>query len=169
MKWQISYTKRSNDGDEFNSVVTELSTTEIAASKTEAVELAIAALSRNLTDKGLLVEMHPGRLLAFCTPNTEPVEIYEDFAAMRVYVLLGGDGKFYDSPTPGTMGGYRKKKIYGRLDCPSALSHIAKGHYVAHRVFFADDQSAIEAGYRPCGVCMKEAFKIWKQGQSLGK
>jgi len=163
MKCQISHTKRSNDGDEFNSGVTELPTTEIAASETEAVELAIAALSRNLTDKGLLVEMHQGRLLAFCTPNTDLVEIYEDFAAMHVYVLLGGDGKFYDSPTPGAMGGYRRKKIYGRLDCPSALGHIAKGHYVAHRVFFADEQSAIEAGYRPCGICMKKEYALWNQ------
>ena len=86
---------------------------------------------------------------------------------MRVYVLLGADGKFYDSSTPGTVGGYRRKKKYGRLDCPSALSHIAKGHYVPYRVFFADDQTTIEAGYRPCGVCMKEAFEIWKQSQPL--
>lgn len=59
----------------------------------------------------------------------------------------------------------RKKKIYGRLDCPSALRYIAKGQYVQHRVFFKDEETAIKAGYRPCGVCMKEAYKRWKEKQ----
>ena len=50
-----------------------------------------------------------------------------------MYHLIGKDGKPYDSETPGTLGGHRKLKIYGRLDCPSALRYIAKGQYVAHR------------------------------------
>ena len=33
-------------------------------------------------------------------------------------------------------------KIYGRLDCPSALRAIAVGGYVASRVFFADEPTA---------------------------
>jgi hypothetical protein len=41
------------------------------------------------------------------------------------------------SETPGALGGHRKNKIYGRLDCPGALRWIAKGHYVKQRVFFA--------------------------------
>ena len=40
-------------------------------------------------------------------------------------------------------------KIYGRLDCPSALRAIAAGGYVASRVFFADELTAVAAGYRP--------------------
>ncbi len=55
-------------------------------------------------------------------------------------------------------------KLYGRLDCPSALRHIAAGHYVDHRVFFADEATAIAAGYRPCGKCLPAAYKDWKQG-----
>lgn len=167
MKWQISYTKCIRNRAELDGEIARLSTTRIAVSGNDAIRLVIAALSRSLVDKNLLVEMRPDRILVFCDSNTEPIEVYENFAAMRVYVLLGADGKFYDSSTPGTVGGYRRKKIYGRLDCPSALSHIAKGHYVPYRVFFADEQTAIEAGYRPCGVCMKEAFKIWKQSQPL--
>ena len=80
------------------------------------------------------------------------------------------NGNIYVSDQPGTLGGYKKRKIYGRLDCPSALRHIAKGEYVKHRVFFADEATAIKAGYRPCGICMKEAYKVWKAEQEgVGK
>lgn len=82
-----------------------------------------------------------------------------------MYMLIGKDGKEYESVTPGTLGGHRKLKIYGRLDCPSALRHISKGHYVQYRVFFRDEETAIAAGYRPCGVCMKSAYKEWKNNQ----
>ena len=82
-----------------------------------------------------------------------------------MYHLIGRDGKPYDSETPGTLGGHRKLKIYGRLDCPSALRYIAKGQYVALRVFFADEETAIAAGYRPCGKCMPEAYRRWKERQ----
>ena len=82
-----------------------------------------------------------------------------------MYHLIGKDGKPYDSETPGTLGGHRKLKIYGRLDCPSALRYIAKGQYVAHRVFFADEETAIAAGYRPCAKCMPEAYRRWKEQQ----
>lgn len=82
--------------------------------------------------------------------------------SQKEYTLLNEDGKPYKSTTPGTLGGYSKKKIYGRLDCPSALRHIANGNYVKHRVFFADEETAIKAGYRPCGICMRDEYKEWK-------
>lgn len=91
----------------------------------------------------------------------------------KVYKLIDRNGNTYESATPGTLGGHRKLKIYGRLDCPSAKRYIAKGQYVQYRVFFADEATAIAAGYRPCGVCMKDAYKKWKavkgkeQGQPL--
>ena len=66
----------------------------------------------------------------------------------------------------GTIGGHRKTRIYGRLDCPSALRAIANGGYVAHRVFFADEAAAIAAGYRPCARCMPDAYRAWKAGAS---
>lgn len=71
----------------------------------------------------------------------------------KLYALIGADGKPYLSRKKGVLGGHRKGKIYGRLDCPSALRWIAKGHYVKHRVFFADAATATAAGYRPCKVC----------------
>jgi len=58
------------------------------------------------------------------------------------------------SDQPGTLGGHRRLKIYGRLDCPSALRYVAIGQYVRHRVFFADEATAIAAGYRPCARCL---------------
>ena len=85
---------------------------------------------------------------------------------MREYTLIGKDGTPYLSTEPGTLGGHRKLKIYGRLDCPSALKYIAKGQYVEHRVFFADEESAMAAGYRPCGSWMKSQYREWKKSQS---
>ncbi|GFG55160.1 Ada metal-binding domain-containing protein [Mycolicibacterium agri] len=62
----------------------------------------------------------------------------------------------------GTLGGHRKTRIYGRLDCPTALRAIAKGGYVKHRVFFADEAAAVAAGYRPCARCMPDRYREWK-------
>ncbi len=62
------------------------------------------------------------------------------------YTLIGEDGKPYESQVPGTLGGHRRNKVYGRLDCAGALRWIAKGHYVKQRVFFADEATAIAAG-----------------------
>jgi hypothetical protein len=53
-------------------------------------------------------------------------------------------------------------KIYGQLDCPLALRYTEKDEYVRYRVFSADEETSIAAGYRPCGVCMKEAYRKGK-------
>lgn len=72
-----------------------------------------------------------------------------------MYTLLGQSGP-YRSPVPGTLGGHRRSRIYGRLDCPSALRAIARGGYVQHRVFFAGEAEAVACGYRPCAVCLPD-------------
>ncbi|MPZ48882.1 MAG: metal-binding protein [Dehalococcoidia bacterium] len=82
--------------------------------------------------------------------------------ADKLYTLLGPNRKPYLSLTPGTLGGHRATKIYGRLDCPAALRAIAKGGYVRNRVFFSDEAAAVAAGYRPCGVCFPEKYRVWK-------
>ena len=79
-----------------------------------------------------------------------------------MYRLIGPDGREVLSETPGTLGGHRKNKIYGRLDCAGAARWIAKGHYVKQRVFFADEATAIAAGYRPCANCLPAAYATWK-------
>ena len=78
------------------------------------------------------------------------------------WILTGPDGKDYRSERPGTLGGHRRGRIYGRLDCPSALRAIARGGYVAQRVFFLDEADAQAAGYRPCAVCMPREYARWK-------
>jgi hypothetical protein len=78
------------------------------------------------------------------------------------YRLIGPGGLEYLSETKGTLGGHRRSKIYGTLDCAGAARWIARGHYVKHRVFFADEATAIAAGYRPCAGCLPEQYKAWK-------
>ena len=83
--------------------------------------------------------------------------------AARRWTLLDADGRPDPAPGPGTLGGHRRQRIYGRLDCPSANRAIARGHYLRHRVFFADEATAVAAGYRPCAVCLPDRFAAWKQ------
>jgi hypothetical protein len=85
---------------------------------------------------------------------------------MPPYTLLGADGRPHVGTAPGTVGGHRRSRIYGRLDCPSALRAIAAGGYVRGRVFFADEAAAVAAGYRPCAVCLPVAYAAWRVGCS---
>ena len=82
---------------------------------------------------------------------------------VKHYRLVGPDGTEVLSTTPGTLGGHRRTRVYGRLDCPVALSLIARGFDVRrHRVFFADEATAVAAGYRPCGACLRDGYRRWK-------
>lgn len=81
----------------------------------------------------------------------------------KLYTLIGADGGRYSSPTKGTFGGYRKERRYGRLDCKLARRALENGGlYAQQRVFFADEATAIAAGYHPCSVCMPEEYKAYK-------
>ena len=81
----------------------------------------------------------------------------------KTYTLIGPDGSRIVSTTPGTLGGYRKERRYGRLDCKVAKRALQDGKlYAQQRVFFADEATAIAAGYRPCAKCMPEEYKAWK-------
>jgi methylphosphotriester-DNA--protein-cysteine methyltransferase len=82
--------------------------------------------------------------------------------AQRTYTLIGPDGRGYESSTPGTLGGNRTTRTYGRLDCPTALRHIAHGGYVRNRVFFADEAAARAARYRPCRDCLPQEHAAWR-------
>lgn len=87
----------------------------------------------------------------------------------KQYKLLGPDGQDVLSATPGTLGGNRRRKIYGRLDCRSAIGSLPTG-YAKHRVFFADEATAIAAGYRPCGTCMQDEYRTWvEEGLRSGR
>lgn len=56
-----------------------------------------------------------------------------------------------------TFGGNRKLKIYGTLDCRAGKRMKAE-----NRVFFKNEAEALENAYRPCAVCMREAYQKWK-------
>jgi Metal binding domain of Ada len=84
----------------------------------------------------------------------------------KTYQLLGVDRKLYSSTAPGLLGGNGQMKIYGQLNCSSANRAVAaRKTYQKHRVFFADEPTAIAAGYRPCGNCMREQYKAWRARQ----
>ena len=78
----------------------------------------------------------------------------------KQYKLVGPDGTEVLSDVAGTLGGNRRRKIYGRLDCRSAVGSLPTG-YAKHRVFFADEATAIAAGYRPCETCMQAEYGTW--------
>ena len=73
------------------------------------------------------------------------------------FTLIDADGAPYLSPSRGTLGGHRGSKIFGRLDCTSALRALARGGYASQRVFFRDAETATSAGYRPSAICMPDA------------
>lgn len=83
-------------------------------------------------------------------------------SSRKIWILFGPDGLPHESDTPGTLGGHRLGRLYGRLDCRSAAQAIARGGYVKHRVFFRDEATAIAAGYRPCAVCLPQRHAAWK-------
>lgn len=56
------------------------------------------------------------------------------------------------------LGGNRKLKIFGCLDC-----RAGKRMKVENRVFFQDAAEAITLGYRPCAVCMRSEYLVWKR------
>ena len=86
---------------------------------------------------------------------------------MKTWTLLGPNGKSFASKRPGTLGGHRRTRIFGRLDCPAALRAISRGGYVTQRVFFLNRAHARAAGYRPCAVCLPQEYAAWKRGPRL--
>ncbi len=59
-----------------------------------------------------------------------------------------------------TMAGWNgRDKVYGHLRCWSG-----KKMHPKNRVFFRDEAEAKEAGFRPCGHCMKAEYQAYKRG-----
>lgn len=55
------------------------------------------------------------------------------------------------------LGGYARGKIYGLLSCSAG-----KRMKIENRVFFKNENEAIQFGYRPCGRCLPEKYRLWK-------
>lgn len=60
----------------------------------------------------------------------------------KTWTLLDSSGELYQSAVPATLGGHRRQRIYGRLDCRAAKQAIARGGYGKQRVFFIDERKA---------------------------
>jgi len=54
------------------------------------------------------------------------------------------------------LAGNNSLKIYGMLNCSSG-----KRLNKTNRVFFESLDEALHSGFRPCGHCMKEAYRKW--------
>lgn len=98
------------------------------------------------------------------------IEKTSDASQKKMYKLMDENGHEYLSPEKGSLGGNGNLKIYGRMDCPSANATLRGKYreaYISHRVFFKDEATAIAAGFRPCGNCMREHYKLWKEGKII--
>ena len=58
-----------------------------------------------------------------------------------------------------SFAGNEKLKINGKLNCNSG-----KRMKKQNRVFFTSAKEATLLGYRPCGHCMRDEYKKWKDG-----
>lgn len=55
------------------------------------------------------------------------------------------------------FAGNLKLKIYGALSCVSG-----KRMKTGTRIFFSSQQAACDAGFRPCGHCLRKEYLRWK-------
>ncbi|WP_057939725.1 Ada metal-binding domain-containing protein, partial [Algoriphagus resistens] len=55
-----------------------------------------------------------------------------------------------------SFAGNKNLKIYGTLKCKSGKRMLRK-----NRAFFESENEALKKGFRPCGHCMKTAYRAW--------
>jgi methylphosphotriester-DNA--protein-cysteine methyltransferase len=60
------------------------------------------------------------------------------------------------------LAGNMKLKIYGTLSCSSG-----KKMKLENRTFFNSENEAIANGFRPCGHCMIQEYKLWKENKNV--
>lgn len=137
------------------SVVPEQASPWFRYRSSENGTIGLAVLDMGFIKDPLLIEKI--RLILNCA---------EDDIVQKRYFLTNGEGKQELSDKPGLLGGHQRYKIYGRMDCSSANRHIANGRYIRGRVFFADEETAIAAGYRPCAICMRSEYNKWKNNHN---
>ena len=65
----------------------------------------------------------------------------------KLYRILK-NRKITTSPIPGKYAGYKRGKIFGRLDCISGMRMKKE-----NRVFFHTIEDAVSQDYRPCKNC----------------
>lgn len=168
MKWDVSYTRKTTGETVFYSQDDELNALHgfvEAPTKETAIICVKNDISELMLCNCLAVEDTDDGISVFEPTDHDFIEHFLDFSAVKIYELLDAKGMPFLTHNPGMFGGHRKLKIYGRLDCPSALRHISNGNYIKHRVFFPDEETAKSAGYRPCAICMRAEYNEWKGAQ----
>ncbi|MDQ8935544.1 Ada metal-binding domain-containing protein [Acinetobacter rudis] len=78
--------------------------------------------------------------------------IEHDILTDQEFRLLFRQGKIL-------FAGNQRLGIYGLLHCSSGKRMKRK-----NRVFFKNETEALSLGYRPCGHCMRHAYRNWKNG-----
>ena len=58
------------------------------------------------------------------------------------------------------LGGNGPGRIYGRLDCRAGKRLKPK-----NRVFFQNEGEAIAQGFRPCGMCLPDEYRAWRESR----
>lgn len=106
---------------------------------------------------------HPtaDHLLSILPKGYEP-HVHHENGTKAYGVLLFIDGKWkvkYQTELP-SLGGYiAKESIYGSPTyCPNATRHH-KRHlklygFMPHLIYFADEETAVKAGFRKCKKCI---------------
>jgi methylated-DNA-[protein]-cysteine S-methyltransferase len=76
---------------------------------------------------------------------------------MKTYTLLGADGTPHASTVPGTLGGHRADRLYGRLDCAGAarampLAHTTVTTPIGELLLLADGDALCAIGFDATAV-----------------
>jgi hypothetical protein len=58
--------------------------------------------------------------------------------------------------------GYGKTASYAAVAKAAGHPKAVRAGYVKNRVFFADEQTALAAEYRPCAACLPDTHARWK-------
>lgn len=84
----------------------------------------------------------------------------------KTHTLIGADGKPHVSAEKGILGGRRGTKIFGRLDCPAALRAHCPRQVRQPPSLLRRLGNSHPSRYRPCAVCMPDAYQTWKARQA---
>ena len=85
----------------------------------------------------------------------------------KKYKLIGPDCQTYLSATPGTFGGHRRQKIYGRLDCSVAHCEPLLGAAMWRTGSFSRMKRLLLPRDIDRARCLPEHYQRWKEAQNL--
>ena len=101
----------------------------------------------------------PLRNVEFWVQITEWVDLNEKAEKMTKHNEIADSQLFIQIKRKEiVLAGNLTLKIYGTLHCQSGKRMLRK-----NRVFFSSETEAIKQGFRPCGHCMREAYRAWSK------